>query len=211
MTKKTVLCYGESITWGFNPVNQKRIDWDERWTGILSKGLNDDYIIIEEGLMGRTTTWNDPKDGASKNGLDYLIPCLENHKPIDLLILFLGMNDLKRRFSLPTIEIARGISVIVKYILNSGAGRDGLSPKILLLTPPIINPIKSSYQEYRNSLNKSRKLPGYYEKIAHEQGIEFLDTSKIVTVSKRDGIHIDIEEHQKLGNAVIKKVREIME
>jgi lysophospholipase L1-like esterase len=211
MTKKTVLCYGDSITWGYNPANQNRMAWDERWTGVLTNGLNDDYIVIEEGLKGRTTTWNDPIDGASKNGLNYLIPCLDSHKPIDLCILLLGLNDLKKRFSLPSIEIARGITVIIEVIKKSKTGIDGSAPKILLLTPPIINPVKDLSQEFRNSHNKSLKLPGYYAKIARDYGVEFLDISNIIKVSKLDGVHIDVGEQLKLGNLVLKKVKEIME
>ncbi|MGB7969069.1 MAG: SGNH/GDSL hydrolase family protein [Methanobacterium sp.] len=211
MTKKTVLCYGDSITWGYNPANQNRMSWDERWTGVLTKGLDDNYNVIEEGLKGRTTTWNDPVDGASKNGLNYLIPCLESHKPIDLCILLLGLNDLKKRFSLPSIEIARGITVIIEVIKKSGTGINGSAPKILLLTPPIINPVESLSQEFRNSHNKSRKLPGYYAKIARNYGLEFLDISKIITVSELDGVHINVDEQFKLGNLVLKKVKQIME
>lgn len=211
MTKKTVLCYGDSITWGYNPANQNRMKWNERWAGILANGLNEGYLVIEEGLKGRTTTWNDPIDGASKNGLNYLIPCLDSHKPIDLCILLLGLNDLKKRFSLPSIEIARGITVIIEVIKKSGTGIGGSAPKILLLTPPIINPVEGLSQEFRNSHNKSRKLPGYYAKIARDYGIEFLDISKIINVSELDGVHIDVDEQLKLGNLVIKKVKEIME
>src|SRR5664280_1077010 len=211
MTKKTVLCYGDSITWGYNPANQNRMKWNERWAGILANGLNEDYLVIEEGLKGRTTTWNDPIDGASENGLNYLIPCLDSHKPIDLCILLLGLNDLKKRFSLPSIEIARGITVIIEVIKKSGTGIGGPTPKILLLTPPIINPVEGLSQEFRNSHNKSRKLPGYYAKIARDYGIEFLDISKIINVSELDGVHIDVDEQLKLGNLVIKKVKEIME
>jgi lysophospholipase L1-like esterase len=210
MTKKTVLCYGDSITWGYNPATQNRMNLDERWTGILANGLKEDYLVVEEGLKGRTTTWNDPIDGASKNGLNYLIPCLESHKPIDLCILLLGLNDLKKRFSLPSVEIARGITVIIQVIKNSQTGVGGKAPKILLVTPPIINPVEGLSQEFRNSHNKSRKLPGYYEKIAQDYGLEFLDISKIINVSKFDGVHIDVDEQLKLGNIIIKKVKEIM-
>jgi lysophospholipase L1-like esterase len=210
MTKKTVLCYGDSITWGYNPATQNRMNLDERWTGILANELKEDYLVVEEGLKGRTTTWNDPIDGASKNGLNYLIPCLESHKPIDLCILLLGLNDLKKRFSLPSVEIARGITVIIQVIKNSKTGVGGKAPKILLVTPPIINPVEGLSQEFRNSHNKSRKLPGYYEKIAQDYGLEFLDISKIINVSKFDGVHIDVDEQLKLGNIIIKKVKEIM-
>jgi lysophospholipase L1-like esterase len=210
MTKKTVLCYGDSITWGKNPADEKRMSADERWTGVLGKGLGNDYSVIEEGLPGRTTVWDDPVSGAYKNGLNYLIPCLDSHRPIDLCILMLGTNDLKKRFSLSATEIARGITVLVEVIKKSETGPEGTAPKILLLAPPQI--IKSSKfsDEFRNSYNKSQKLPDYYAKIANDYSLEFIDTSKIIVASELDGVHPDISEHLKLGNAVLKKVKEIM-
>jgi lysophospholipase L1-like esterase len=97
---KTILCYGDSLTWGFNPKTKKRMGEKERWTGVLKINLGQDYHIIEEELNGRTTVWDDPFNGGYKNGMEYLIPCLGSHKPLDLVILFLGTNDLKTRFSL---------------------------------------------------------------------------------------------------------------
>jgi len=211
MTKKTVLCYGDSITWGKNPANEKRMSPDERWTGILETALGNDYSIIEEGLPGRTTVWDDPVSGVYKNGLNYLIPCLDSHRPIDLCILMLGTNDLKKRFSLSAIEIARGIVVLVEVIKKSETGPEGSSPKILLMAPPYVTKSSKFSDEFRNSYNKSQKLPDYYSKIANNYGIEFLDTSRIIVASELDGVHPDVAEHSKLGDAVIKKVKEIME
>jgi len=154
--------------------------------------------------------WDDPVSGAYKNGLNYLIPCLDSHRPIDLCILMLGTNDLKKRFSLSATEIARGITVLVEVIKKSETGPEGIAPKILLLAPPQI--IKSSKfsDEFRNSYNKSQKLPDYYAKIANDYSLEFIDTSKIIVASELDGVHPDVSEHLKLGNAVLKKVKEIM-
>ena len=211
MTKKTVLCYGDSITWGKNPADEKRMNADERWTGVLGNGLGNDYSVIEEGLHGRTTVWDDPVSGAYKNGLNYLIPCLDSHRPIDLCILMLGTNDLKKRFSLSATEIARGITVLVEVIKKSGTGPEGSAPKILLLSPPKITKSSKFSDEFRNSYNKSQKLPNYYAKIANDYSLEFLDTSKIIVASELDGVHPDVNEHLKLGNAVLKKVKEIME
>ena len=109
---KTVLCYGDSNTYGAKPIGfdildspliagDMRFSRDERWTGILQKELEPDYFVIEEGLNARTTSFDDPVEGFHKNGKTYLLPCLESHAPIDLVILMLGTNDLKKRFSTP--------------------------------------------------------------------------------------------------------------
>ena len=104
---KTILCYGDSNTWGYNPATTERSSRDERWTGILRRELDDGYLVIEEGLNGRTTVWDDPIEGY-KNGKEYLIPCLETHKPLDLVIIMLGTNDLKVRFSVRHCQRRRG-------------------------------------------------------------------------------------------------------
>lgn len=208
--RKRVLCFGDSITWGFNPANQMRMNEDERWTGILASGLGEKYTIIEEGLNSRTTVWDDPVKGPSKNGLKYLIPCLASHKPLDLVVLMLGTNDLKQRFSLSTTEIARGINVLVEVILKSESGIDGLTPEILLMSPPHLHDETGFEDEFRNSYNKSQKLPGYVKKIADENGCHFLDSSKIMKASELDGVHPDIPEHKKLGTALIREVRSII-
>ena len=94
---KTILCYGDSNTWGLNPETLTRYAPDVRWPGILKQELGSDYAIIEEGLSGRTTVWDDPLEGY-KNGKTYLSPCLNSHKPLDLVIIMLGTNGNFQRF-----------------------------------------------------------------------------------------------------------------
>ena len=115
---KEVLCYGDSNTWGYNPITKERYEKDERWTGVLQNALGNDYHVIEEGLNGRTTVWDDPIEGF-KNGKTYLIPCLETHKPLDLVIIMLGTNDLKKRFSLSAYDIAQGAGVLIDVVYKS--------------------------------------------------------------------------------------------
>ncbi|MCW5845462.1 MAG: hypothetical protein KIT77_29690, partial [Caldilinea sp.] len=104
---KRILCFGDSNTWGYDPVSQDRYARNARWPGVLRQQIGAGYEVIEEGLNGRTTVWNDPIEGY-KNGRDYLIPCLETHRPLDLVIILLGTNDLKKRFSLSAYDIAQG-------------------------------------------------------------------------------------------------------
>ena len=102
---KTILCYGDSNTYGLKPDSSQRYPRDVRWTGILQKKLGEDYYVIEEGLSGRTTLWDDPIE-EHKNGKTYLLPCLESHSPINLVVLMLGTNDLKTRFSLTPFDLS---------------------------------------------------------------------------------------------------------
>jgi lysophospholipase L1-like esterase len=105
---RTILRYGDSNTRGFDPEPGERFPEDVRWPGVLRTRLGDDYRVIEEGLSGRTTVWDDPIEGVHKNGRTYLRPCLESHSPVDLIALMLGTNDLKKRFGSSASDIAQG-------------------------------------------------------------------------------------------------------
>jgi lysophospholipase L1-like esterase len=208
---KTILCYGDSLTWGYDPATGQRIEIDKRWPCVLRNDLGNNYFIIEEGLNGRTTVWDDPLLGGCKNGMKYLIPCLASHRPVDIVILFLGTNDLKTRFSLSAAEIARGIRVLVDLIINSKAGPNENPPQILLIAPPLITELSNFAEEFESGKAKSLLLGRYYRQVAEEYNIAFLDSSKIVTANDLDGIHLDMDEHVKLGHVIADEIKKIME
>lgn len=206
---KVILCYGDSNTWGWNPSTQNRYKRDERWPGVLQEHLGENYYVIEEGLPGRTTVWDDPLE-EYKNGRDYLIPCLASNRPINLVVLMLGTNDLKKRFSLPVSDIAKGVGVLIEIIQKSGAGLGGSSPKILLLAPPPLLKLTNLTETFEDGYEKSRKLSLYYRQIADQYGCSFLDTAEVITSSRVDGIHLDVTEHQKLGRLLAAGTRKLV-
>ncbi|MCL5998585.1 MAG: SGNH/GDSL hydrolase family protein [Chloroflexi bacterium] len=207
---KTVLCYGDSNTWGYNPVTRDRFPRDDRWTGVLRQTLGGDYLVIEEGLNGRTTVWDDPIEGY-KNGATYLIPCLETHRPLDLVIIMLGTNDLKVRFSVSAFDIANSAGVLVNMVQKSGAGPGyGVSPKVLLMAPPPVATLTDFAEMFGGSEEKSRRFAMHYQRVATELGCAFLDTSAVIVSSDLDGIHFEKGEHLKLGKAVAARVLELL-
>ena len=206
---KTVLCYGDSNTRGYMPTTGERFPSDVRWTGVLKQGLGDGYEVIEEGLDGRTTVWEDPIEGY-KNGKTYLIPCLETHRPIDLVVMMLGTNELKKRFSLSAFDIAEGVRVLVEIVQKSEASPDGGPPKLLLMAPPPVARLTEFAEMFEGAEAKSRKFSEHYRRIADEQGCEFFDTSQVIVSSDIDGIHFEASEHKKLGKAVADLVRAIL-
>jgi lysophospholipase L1-like esterase len=206
---KTILCYGDSNTWGYRPDTQTRYSRDERWPGVFRNALGEDYLVIEEGLNGRTTVWDDPIEGY-KNGKEYLIPCLETHKPLDLVIIMLGTNDLKKRFSLGAFDIAGGAGVLVKIVQKSETGIDGNPPKVLVMAPPPIAKLTDFAAMFEGAKPKSDLFSQEYARMAQETGCEFLDTADTIVSSDVDGIHFDVGEHQKLGLAVAARVRELI-
>jgi lysophospholipase L1-like esterase len=198
---KRILCYGDSNTWGADPLTGERLEEQIRWTRILAGALGADYEIIEEGLCGRTTVWEDPIEGY-KNGYTYLMPCLETHRPLDLVVIMLGTNDLKKRFSLTAYDIAQGAGVLVTAVQKSTAGREAKAPPVLLIAPPPVSQLTDYAEMFEDSEGKSKKLGERFHQVAQELGCVFLDASSVIVSSKIDGIHFDPEEHAKLGYAV---------
>ncbi len=205
---KTVLCFGDSNTWGYNPATADRFPRDKRWTGVLRRELGDGYEVIEEGLNGRTTVWDDPIEG-DKNGKKQLPSCLESHKPLDLVIIMLGTNDLKRRFSVPAFDIANSAGVLADIVHRSMAGVNNASPKVLLIAPPPTAKLTDFAEMFEGAEEKSKKFSKHYQRVAQEHGCEFLDTSKITVSSNLDGIHFEEGEHSKLGKAVAEFVKKL--
>jgi len=206
---KTILCYGDSNTWGYEPATKERYSRAERWTGILQRELGAGYYVVEEGLNGRTTVWDDPIEGY-KNGKEQLIPCLTSHKPIDLVTIMLGTNDLKRRFSLGAYDIAEGAGVLVNIVQKSDCGPQEGAPKVLLMAPPPVAKLTEYAEMFEAAEFKSRRFSEHYRRVAQEYGCEFLDTAQVIVSSDLDGIHFEVSEHQKLGRAVAARVREIL-
>jgi len=206
---KTILCYGDSNTWGYDPVTQDRFPLERRWPGVLAQELGAGYRVIEEGLGGRTTVWDDPIEGY-KNGREYLIPCLETHKPIDLITILLGTNDLKKRFSVSAYDVAASAGVLIDVVQKSAAGIGGRAPEILLMAPPPFSRLSEFAEMFEGGVEKSRKFSEHYKRIAEQFKCHFMDTGQVIVSSDLDGIHFEADQHCKLGQAVAGRVREIL-
>ena len=134
---KSVVCFGDSNTYGHNPVNGDRLPESVRWPCLLQNLLGDGFKVIEEGLNGRTTVFDDPNDDW-KNGLDYIKGILCTHRPVDYLIIMLGTNDMKTVYNASLDEIAAGLNEIVQRAEKVMDLKQGYVPKILIVSPPEI-------------------------------------------------------------------------
>lgn len=210
---KTILCYGDSNTYGLMSDLVSRYPREVRWTGILQKKLGEEYYVIEEGLGGRTTIWDDPVE-EYKNGKKYLLPCLDSHKPLDLIVIMLGTNDLKSRFSVSPFEIGTAMENLIKTILKSDAGIDFEPPRILLVTPVPIHSVGRTMdldQMLPNMEKRSQALEYYYRDIAKRYHVEYLNPGGEVEVNETDGIHYTEKGHAQMAALMEKKIKEILE
>ena len=220
MSVKNILCFGDSNTWGFvpgayDPITgyMERYPLAKRWPGVMSKILGKEYHIIEEGLNGRTTNVEYP-DIVGRSGTSYVLPCLYSHSPLDIIILQLGINDIKIIFDRGMIEISEGIIEIIDMIIGTLFGRDMQSPpKILLMSPPPLAHEGYLDQEgkliFEGGMEKSLQFHDHYSQIAKDKGCYYINLSSVVEYSKIDGLHLDEEGHGIVGFVTASKIKEI--
>jgi lysophospholipase L1-like esterase len=211
--KKVILCFGDSNTWGYNPENGERFGPEIRWTGILQAELGTGYSIIEEGLNARTTVFSDPVEGTriDRNGRNHLAVLLESHHPIDLVIVMLGLNDLKRRFAASAFDIAQGAGELVQIIQCSQSGLQNQAPDVLLIAPAPVKTLNVLAELFEGAIEKSRRLGQHYAWISQRKGCQFINAAEIVDYDPTDGIHLGVAGHATLGRHLANWVRSYFE
>ncbi len=212
MDRIRIVCFGDSLTWGDDPVTRERIEEENRWTGVLSRLLGDRFQILEEGQNGRTIATDDPAEGE-KNGMSYIIPCLESHKPLSLLIVLLGTNDLKQKFSYSAADVAGEMRRFLEKVQSYNTFRLGGTMKVLLVGPPVIGlGGHGSWLDelfcFERACPLSKELPSRYREVAKLTGCSFVDASLFVHSSDVDGVHLDRENQNRLGQVIYDAIRE---
>lgn len=213
---KRVLCYGDSNTWGYTPGSGVRFPADVRWTGVAAGLLQDQCVLLEDGLNGRTTVFDDPYADFrnAKKGLGYSL-CAQ--APIDLLVLCLGTNDLK--FT-NVIGAKKGLESLLRQIGLDDACFDAAmipiftqGPKVLVISPITLHPDISTLRPESSMADKypdSTRFAHYYQAVAQAHGMYFLDAAQYASASPADCIHMDAQSHQRLGQAVAEKIQAIL-
>lgn len=202
---KHILCFGDSNTWGLIPGTKNRYDWGERWTSILQEKYGTDARIIEEGLCGRTTVFEDElRDG--RKGVDTLKILLEAHAPLDEVIIMLGTNDCKSYYNVSANVIAKGADKCIRLVKL-------LAPeaRILLISPIHLGPrvYRDEYDPEFNekSIAVSKNLKKEYQEIAFKEGVDFLAASDYAEPSEEDQEHLTKAGHRALADAVFEKLK----
>ena len=205
---KSILCFGDSNTWGYEPVTGERYDFVTRWTGAIQKRLGSEFRIIEEGLNGRTTNRNE-QERPFRSGAELLPVLLECHRPVDLLIIMLGTNDLKTQFDDTPQAIASNVKQLCQIAIESEFF-NASSSKILLVSPTHVTKMPAEDAAiFEGALEKSKRLASEYKQVAKELGILFFDACEAVTITNADGVHWTAKQHFDFALAIEKCVRNI--
>ena len=207
--KFRILCFWDSNTWGFIPgSDHKRYSKQDRWTGILSEMLGSSYEVIEEGLNSRTLISNDTRSGREgRNGYEYLLPCLDSHDPLDLVIIMLGSNEMKTNYYRNPREIGNIFEeYFVKKIITRKSQCRNTYPKLLIIAPPLVT---KENPNYIGAIKKSEMLNDIYEDISIRNDCIFLSNQDIEP--GEDGIHLTRDSHRILASRLYKIIKENFE
>lgn len=204
--KIKILCFGDSNTYGYIPGRGGRYDRHTRWPGRVQELLGSGYQIVEEGLCGRTTVYDDRTE-PGRRGLDQIRSAVEKNSPLDLLLIMLGSNDCKAQFGASAMEIAEGLCQVAEQ-----AKEGGTESFCILLVAPAAMTDQVMYSGFgsefdRRSVEISKELAQEYEALAEKYGWEFLDGTKVTQVSQIDGLHLDADGHRRLAEAVLERVK----
>ncbi len=208
----TVVCYGDSNTHGADPITHGRFPRDVRWPGVLASELGDGVHVIEEGLNGRTTLWDDPFMDF-RNGKPYLLPCLRSHQPVDVLVLMLGTNDLKTIFGRAPHEIAAGAGALVDLALTSADRTRRRRRRPCSSSPRPASarrPTGPSCGASARRARRPRPCRGCTGTSPRSRASRSSMRPSSSSATPGDGVHLGAADHGVLGRAVAGAVREIL-
>ncbi len=201
---KTVLCYGDSLTWGVNAETRGRHAYEDRWPSVLQKALGHSVRVIAEGLNGRTTIYDDFSADGDRNGTRILPTLLQTHAPIDLVIIFLGTNDLKPVYANNAVIVGRGIKRLVEIIRSQTWPLETEDPEVLIVAPPPLcetdDPVLGPM--FAGRIEEAHMLASVYADLADELGCGFFDAGSVARTTPIDGVHMDAENTRAIGKAL---------
>jgi lysophospholipase L1-like esterase len=205
-----IMCFGDSITYGFDPATGGRFGPRDRWPDVMARLLGPEHTVISEALPGRTTVFDSPYAPA-RSGLALLAPLLESHAPVDLVILMLGTNDLQVPLELSARHSASGLWTLIDVVQRSNAAPGATKPQCLVLAPPPIRDAKGFMGVFFAGRDEqSKELPVHFRAICDAAGCHFLAAGDVVSPSEIDGVHLDAAAQRALGEAVADAVRPLL-
>ncbi|HEV7345242.1 MAG TPA: SGNH/GDSL hydrolase family protein [Devosia sp.] len=212
---KTILAYGDSLTFGADPGGGPRHAYEDRWPTVLEQSLGGQARVIAEGLGGRATAYDDGTAAADRNGARILPTLLDSHKPLDLVIIMLGTNDLKPFVAGTAAYAARGARRLVEIVRGHFAGTGEPVPQILLVSPPHViettnETMLSNFGGLKHLLRESRDFARHYRRHAEETGVAFFDAATVAEADPRDGVHLDPVNTRAIGAGLAPLVKSLL-
>ncbi|MCX7797385.1 MAG: SGNH/GDSL hydrolase family protein [Melioribacter sp.] len=190
--KYKILCFGDSITRGAGVEGNG-------WVEQVSK-MSDKFLMINAGRNGRKTS----------DTLE-LVPVLEKHLDANLVLIMLGVNDLKNgNDSLVNLCVSN-----MKWMITQVKTKL-TKAQILLIAPcnisfETMSEINKQKRYNENTYNSLIKLEKEYEKLATEEKVNFISLFNVVSPKNfLDGVHPNIEGHREIAEIIYKKIVDIL-
>ena len=206
---KTILAYGDSLTFGADAETNGRHAWEDRWPTVLEMGLGGKARVIAEGLGGRTTVFDDFSSAADRNGGRVLPTLLESHKPLDLVVIMLGTNDLKEYLNGTAFGAAMGMKRLVEIVRNHPYGESYAVPQVVMVSPALT--VDTEHVDLKPMFApRSDEAPlfaAYYRRIAKELGCGFFDAATVAVATPLDGVHLDARNTRAIGEGLVPVVK----
>lgn len=206
---KTILCYGDSLTWGYNAEGPSRHRLEDRWTSVLQAGLGDAAQVIVDGLNGRTTAYDDHLASADRNGARILPTSLVTHGPLDLVVIMLGANDMKPFICGRAVGAKQGIQRLINIVRGITYPLASPAPDILIVSPPPLcetaDPDFAAM--FEGGIEQSRMLASFYSDLADVEECGFFDAGSVARTTPLDGVHLDAENTRAIGRGLEPVVR----
>jgi len=206
---KTILAFGDSLTFGANAQNGSRHAYEDRWPTVLEQGLGGAARGIPEGLGGRTTVFDDFSAAADRNGARVLPTLLDTHKPLDLVVIFLGTNDLKIYLNGTAFGAAMGVKRLVEIVRQHPYGNHGPVPQVLIVAPPLTVATDHAdlHPMFAPRADEAKLFDFYYSRIARELGCSYFNAASVAVASPIDGVHLDAENTRAIGEGLVPVVK----
>jgi lysophospholipase L1-like esterase len=208
---KSILAFGDSLTWGFEAGTHRRHAFENRWPNALADGLKN-VRVIEEGMNGRTTVFSDPTCEADRNGAVALPMLLTSHQPLDLVIIMLGTNDIKFANRCRAFDAAMGMERLIKLVKTHDWVENMPIPQVLIMSPPALCKTSDAWFNdlWGHALEESKLFAPHYSRVADEQGVHFFDAGSVAKTDSTDGGHMTADDTRKLGEALVPLVKTIL-
>ncbi|MBB3713579.1 lysophospholipase L1-like esterase [Limimaricola variabilis] len=208
---KSILAFGDSLTWGHDPRDGSRHAYDDRWTSVLEAALDGAARLIPEGLNGRTTSFDDHAAPCCRNGARALPMLLTSHMPLDLVIVMLGTNDLKPRFGGRAVTAQEGMRRLAEIVRLQPTKPEGHVPRLLIVAPPPCAAMTGSdLPAGERSVAESHRIAPLYRTLAEELDCAFFDAGAVARADPADGVHLDAANTRAIGAALLPMVRALL-
>ncbi len=189
--KEKVLCFGDSITFGTHI--KGKYTKDISWVSLLQEKSNGKLECINAGKSGRTARqWKQ------------LGKYIDQNKEIDRVIIFLGVNDLRKSTEAVLNNCVKSVDEMVKLSRKAY----GKKVEILILSSPglSVGHVTKNFHKMGFDANEQKmldRLRGLYATYAKKNKCDFLDLWGVIsTKNYHDGLHPTLKGQKQMAEAI---------